>query len=244
MINTAGLIQLSTTHHDASVLLPSTREEALIAASQMTTRDNALIEVDYERQIVGIFDTMAIQLTKDVEDFFGDGTFKSCSKQFHQIYNVITYANGSYVPLAFFLLPDKKEKTYEAMFQHFRRVFERMNGGNLENKTIYLDFEKAAHEFVKHVLPTFALRGCLFHLKQSWRRKIQELGHSRTVNPQWEGSSSRLLDCLSSTFWRCATALRLTSFARLLRVMQFQDTFSISQECTSPAHHRFLLTYG
>ena len=76
---------------------------------------------------------MAIQLTKDVEDFFGDGTFKSCPKQ----------------------LPDKKEKTYEAMFQHFRRVFERMNGGNLENKTIHLDFEKAAHEAVKHVMPNF-----------------------------------------------------------------------------------------
>ncbi|GFS26612.1 hypothetical protein ElyMa_005220100 [Elysia marginata] len=61
------------------------------------------------------------------------------------------------------------------MFQHFRRVFERLNGGNLENKTIHLDFEKAAHEAVKYVRPTFALRGCLFHLKQSWWRKIQEL---------------------------------------------------------------------
>ena len=68
--------------------------------------------------------------------------------------------------------------------------------------------------------------------------------NTRTENPQWEGSSSRLLGCLSSTFWRCATVLRLTSFARLLRVMQFQDTLSISQECTSPALHRFLLTYG
>ena len=136
--------------------LPSTREEALIAASQMTTRDNALIEVDYERQIVGIFDTMAIQLTKDVEDFFGDGTFKSCLKQFHQIYTVIT--------LAFFfcLLPDKKEKTYEAMLQHFRRVFERLNGGNLETKTIHLDFEKAAHEAVKHDLPTLPSEDAYF----------------------------------------------------------------------------------
>ena len=176
--------------------LPSTRQEALIAASQMTTRDNALIEVDYERQIVGIFDTMAIQLTKDVEDFFGDGIFKSCPKQFHQIYTVITHANGSYVPLAFFLLPDKKEKTYEAMFQHFRRVFERLNGGNLENKTIHLDFGKTAHEVVKHVLPTFALRGCLFHLKQSWWRKIQELG----LSAEYKDGESAVGRFLKSTF--------------------------------------------
>ena len=165
----------------------------------MTTRDNAPIEVDYERQIVGIFDTMAIQLTKDVEDFFGDGTFKSCLKQFHQIYTAITHANGSYVPLAFFfLLPDKKEKTYEAMLQHFRRVFERLNGGNLENKTIHLDFEKAAHEAVKHVLPTlnFALRGCLFHLKQSWWRKIQEVG----LSSEYKNSESAVGRFLKSTF--------------------------------------------
>ena len=76
----------------------------------MTTRDNAPIEVDYERQIVGIFDTMAIQLTKDVEDFFGDGTFKSCLKQFHQIYTAITHANGSYVPLAFFFFVARQER--------------------------------------------------------------------------------------------------------------------------------------
>ena len=117
-------------------------------------------------------------------------------KQFHQIYTVITHANGSYVPLAFFLLPDKKEKTYEAMFQHFRRVFERLNGGNLENKTIHLDFEKAAHEAVKHVLPTFALRGCLFHLKQSWWRKIQELG----LSAEYNDSESAVGRFLKSTF--------------------------------------------
>ena len=207
----------------------------------MTTRDNALIEVDYERQIGGIFDTMAIQLMKDVEDFFGDGTFKSCPKQFHQIYTAITHANGSYVPLAFFLLPDKKERTYKAMFQHFRRVFEGLNGGNVENKTIHLDFEKAAHEAVKHVLPTFAFRGSKAGGEQFRNSASQQ--NTRTVNPQWEGSSSRLLGCLSSTFWRCATALRLTSIARLLRVVQFQDTLSISQECTSLALRCFLLTY-
>ena len=77
----------------------------------------------------------------------------------YRIYTVITHANGSYVPLAFFLLPDKKEKKPTKLSS---------NTGNMENKTIHLDFEKAAHEAVKYVLPTFAIRGCLFHLKQSW----------------------------------------------------------------------------
>lgn len=39
-----------------------------------------------------------------------------------------------------------------------------------------MDFEKATHEAARMVLPTFHLKGCLFHLKQCWWRKIQELG--------------------------------------------------------------------
>ena len=43
---------------------------------------------------------------------FGDGTFKSSPQRFYQLYTLDTEKLGHYIPLVFFLLPNKKEQTY------------------------------------------------------------------------------------------------------------------------------------
>jgi len=43
---------------------------------------------------------------------------------------------------------------------------------------LYADFEKAIHNAARHVWPSIEVKGCRFHLGQSWYRKIQQLGLS------------------------------------------------------------------
>jgi len=40
---------------------------------------------------------------------------------------------------------------------------------------IYADFKKTIHVAVSEVGPQSKLRGCRFHSRQAWRRKIQSL---------------------------------------------------------------------
>lgn len=59
---------------------------------------------------------------KTCNQFFIDGTFKCCPKLFKQIYTVhadlrTTKTEISVVPVAFALLPDKKEKTYAHVYE-------------------------------------------------------------------------------------------------------------------------------
>ena len=105
------------------------------------------------------------------------------------------------------------------MFTNLQRVIERLNGSRFENKTIHLDFEKAAHEAVKRVLPTFALRGCLFHLKQSWWRKIQDLG----LSTEYKDSDSAVGQFLKSTF-----GLPFLDF------LEVSDSFAFDVICEAP----------
>jgi hypothetical protein len=48
----------------------------------------------------------------------------------------------------------------------------------LKPKTIIVDFEKAIHTAIQNVFPSTVIHGCLFHLKQAWYRKIQQLNLS------------------------------------------------------------------
>ncbi|XP_025194768.1 uncharacterized protein LOC112594280 [Melanaphis sacchari] len=46
---------------------------------------------------------------------------------------------------------------------------------------LYADFEKAIHNAARHVWPSIEIKGCRFHLGQSWYRKIQQLGLTTRV---------------------------------------------------------------
>jgi hypothetical protein len=48
-------------------------------------------------------------------EIFGDGTFKYCPRYFYQLYTLLGYKNGHYVPCVFFLLPSKSGECYTNM---------------------------------------------------------------------------------------------------------------------------------
>lgn len=107
---------------------------------------------------------------------FMDGTFKSCSKQFAQIYTIHADFGSSSEetnvhPVIFSLLPDKKKETYVRMF---RLILDSVPEWNPQQ--INLDFEAAAISAIREVFPEAEINGCYFHFKKCLWRKVQGLG--------------------------------------------------------------------
>jgi len=55
-------------------------------------------------------------------------------------------------------------------------------------QTIYVDFEEAIHYSNLSVWPETNIKGCRFHLGQSWWRKIQNLGLTNEYKSDFEFS--------------------------------------------------------
>ncbi|XP_055928166.1 uncharacterized protein LOC129959372 [Argiope bruennichi] len=107
--------------------------------------------------------------------FFIDGTFKSCSKQFAQIYAIhvdlrsIATETNVY-PALFAFLPDKRQATYIAMFQEVKRWCPKW-----KPDIIKLDFKTAAINSCILEFPSSTISGCNFHFNQCLWRKVQEM---------------------------------------------------------------------
>jgi hypothetical protein len=82
------------------------------------------------------------------------------------------------VPLAFFLLANKHETSYENVFRHTESEAAKL-GVNVCPAIVYADCETAFHNAVKTGWPNCEIKACRFHLGQSWWRKIQSLGLSK-----------------------------------------------------------------
>lgn len=118
----------------------------------------------------------AESMLKDGQTFFFDGTFKSCPKQFAQLYTVhvdmgSTENETNVLPVLFALLPDKRESTYDTFFTLVKEMVHFWSP-----KTIKLDFEAAAIGAAKKAFPQAVISGCSFHFHQCLWRKIQNLG--------------------------------------------------------------------
>ena len=107
--------------------------------------------------------------------FFVDGTFKSCAKQFAQLYTLHAdlHSDEDHInvfPVAFALLPDKSAETYRQLFRCLRDE----NGWMPISITV--DFEASCYVALRNIFPDAEIKGCYFHFKQCLWRKVQELG--------------------------------------------------------------------
>ncbi len=78
--------------------------------------------------------------------------------------------------MVFALLPDKLERSYKQVLDAIKDVCVQKHIRRPDPTTVIMDFEKGMNNAVQTVFPDAVLRLCLFHLKQSAFRKIQELG--------------------------------------------------------------------
>lgn len=110
------------------------------------------------------------------ETIFIDGTFKSCCKQFKQLYSFhvdigSNCTETNIVPVMFALLQNKQKKTYSRLFEIVKEKLPRWSP-----KTVKIDFEMAAIAALRSIFPNIRVSGCNFHFNQCLWRKVQELG--------------------------------------------------------------------
>ncbi|CAF1128917.1 unnamed protein product [Brachionus calyciflorus] len=101
---------------------------------------------------------------------FCDGTFDIAPKLFGQVYTIQALIEGRCVPLVYGLLPRKTEAMYT---EFLTQVKSKLSHDPL---SITSDYEKAFLNAANSVFRETKLYGCYFHLKQSFWKKIIDLG--------------------------------------------------------------------
>jgi len=76
--------------------------------------------------------------------------------------------NGYYLPFIYCFLPDKISVTYGKAFS---ALYDHLNP-----QVVFVDFEEAIHIALRKTWPSVNIKGCTFHLGQSWWRMIQSVG--------------------------------------------------------------------
>lgn len=116
-----------------------------------------------------------------ISQIYVDGTFRCCTKYFYQLFTIHAFKNGHYYPIAYFLLSDKKFESYQNAFEGLiQTIMQQCKKLNFDFKPdiVFVDFETNIHKAIQLIWPLATIKGCRFHLGQSWWRKIQSLGLS------------------------------------------------------------------
>ena len=173
---------LHRTRQEVRPDMPKTRGEIDLEDIWTKTEngDNFLLIDDIEdnapeTRMFGFATTEMLSALCSAQAIFMDGTFKVVPHLFSQLYSLHAFFRGQMMPLAFFLLPDKKVSTYSRILRLLRaEAFAR----NMEFNPpeFRLDFEPSALKAIREVSPSAEIRGCNFHFGQCLWRKIQELG--------------------------------------------------------------------
>ena len=90
----------------------------------------------------------------------------------YQVYTVHGYVNGEALALAWALLPNKTQQSYQKMFTALRDAF--VNAiGDVGRRIFLTDFEAAAINAIKSTFPESVVKGCVFHFRQALNRRLQ-----------------------------------------------------------------------
>lgn len=119
-----------------------------------------------------IFGTdQCLDLLRQSDHWFGDGTFSVSPLIFFQVYTIHAVHHGRVIPCIYALLPNKTGPTYDRLF---RELQTHLNG---HAPTDFLfDFELAAMNSARNIFPGIDVKGCFFHLSQNIWKRIQETG--------------------------------------------------------------------
>ena len=100
-----------------------------------------------------------------------DGTFQICPLIFYQVFTVHACVHGVHVPLAYCLLPNKRQETYERVFLLLELKIRELDL-EIVPTAIVSDFELAIMQATTAVFPVVQTKGCYFHFCQALIRKL------------------------------------------------------------------------
>ena len=158
--------------------LPTTREEVHFDGewALTTTGDAFLLAEDGVDDKLVIFATEAnLRRMAEAEVLYVDGTFHICPHIFYQVFTIHAVVHSIHIPLAYCLLPNKRQETYERVFLLLEQKVAEMDL-ELVPTAVVSDFELAIMQAAKTVFPAVSSKGCYFHLCQALIRKLQQLG--------------------------------------------------------------------
>ncbi|KAL1430195.1 hypothetical protein MTO96_015311 [Rhipicephalus appendiculatus] len=115
-----------------------------------------------------------IRKLNDAPMWLMDGTFKTVSPLFEQLYTIHGYLHGHVFPFVYCLMTRRTQMAYEALLEKVLNFAADM-GLALKPKTVSTDFELSTINAIRSLLPSSEVHGCLFHLCQSVWRRVQHL---------------------------------------------------------------------
>jgi hypothetical protein len=124
---------------------------------QTRSKEQFLLVNDSENNIVMFSCKTNLQFLSSVDVLYVDGTLKSAPKFFHQLFTIRGLSKGHNVPLAFFLLANKHQTSYENVFRHTVSEAAKL-GVNVFPTIVYADFETAIHNAVTICGPAVKLK--------------------------------------------------------------------------------------
>ncbi|KAL4085447.1 hypothetical protein QTP88_027305 [Uroleucon formosanum] len=151
---------------------PKLREDIIIPSDS----NFVLFDDGKEDRIIVLCSSEGRQIASEGKTCFVDGTFKSSSKQFHQVYTVhidigSTNDEINVIPVIYILLPNKTKIVYERLFSMMKTHIPKFNP-----ESFTLDFEISTIQSIKQIFPNAEIYGCNFHFNLSFWRKVQNIG--------------------------------------------------------------------
>ncbi|KAE9523994.1 hypothetical protein AGLY_015641 [Aphis glycines] len=77
---------------------------------------------NYDNRILLFSTEKSLNVLRNSDHWFSDGTFSSCPNLFGQLYTIHAVYSSEIISLVYVLLPDKKEVTYNKMFQALKTL--------------------------------------------------------------------------------------------------------------------------
>ncbi|GBO21182.1 hypothetical protein AVEN_113977-1 [Araneus ventricosus] len=147
---------------------PKNSQEIEIMDDDVIMEDGSsflLADDDSGSRILVLASTKGRGILKTGQNFFMDGTSKSCCMQFYQLYTIHAdlskneEENTTIVPIIFALLPRKNSEIYSKLFTVLKQA-----GWN--PNSITMDFEVAAIKELERHFPSVNILECNFHFNQ------------------------------------------------------------------------------
>ena len=158
--------------------MPHRREDVTFEGewTQSLNGQQFLLAQDGDHDKIVIFATAEnLRVLAASDELYVDGTFHTCPQLFYQIFSIHAIRFRRQFPLAFCLLPNKAQETYQDVFEVLKEKCADLDL-QLGPTTVMSDFELAIIHAVELAFPLTTPKGCFFHFCQCLNRKIQALG--------------------------------------------------------------------
>ena len=138
-----------------------------------------------------------IKYLSDSERWQSDGSFKSVSKPFKQLYVLLAGKSSEKVlPCAYILMQKKNFAAYKEMFDQLKLIAEDY-GCNLAAKFGLTDIEHTVRKALNHCFPQIKLRVYYFHFKQAVGRWIFQHGFKSHYEKKKKFVNGLKIECYS-----------------------------------------------